>query len=344
MALKNNIKQTDIMIYLTNKFNENFYGIPFSLGYYNFWGSNGNVEGLDIFWYKPNLNDKGLFDIGETFDYETYVEKKYRTTTMDVNVSAGDYAGLPNIQFASFTADIEILVYADDKLILQATKEALEEVRNNLIGNEDIVTVKNRNEEAVEEQYVKIVTNANGIDYGSSINIKGRNFMVMSMQVDVTAGVNVEFGNQAKWTISKYDDEDIEGEYEVIPIIASFGATQDLEPMQYLNGFTVEQQERARQIHNYVKSRGFALTMTFFVDFSDTIVRDFFKQTFIKPAIPPQYHIKTQFTEYVNGIATEPTDLLLENDYVYGDANIESIEYGDVIIVSVGFAVGVTEE
>lgn len=342
MAFKNNIKQSDIILYLVDKFNTNYYGIPFSYGFYKFYGNNGVAEGLNIFWYKPRLNDKGLFDINESFDDETFVATKKRITTMDIQVSAGEYSGLPNVRYASFTADIEFLVYADDPLILQATKEAIEEIRNNSIGVEEIYEMSVRNESSVDSEYVKIVTNANGIDYGSLITVKGRNFMVMSMQIDITAGINVEFGNQATWKIGKYSDDDVLGtEYEVIPIISSFGVNQDLEPMQFLNGFTVEQQEKARQIHNYVKSRGFALTMTFFVDFSDIIIRDLFRQTFIKPELPPSYHVTTQFTEYVGGVATYPSDLLLENDYIYGDATIDSIQYGDVMIMSIGFAVGI---
>lgn len=339
MAIKHNIRQTDVMIYLTNKFNDNYYGIPFSNGFYKFYNNGVEVTGLDVFWYKPNLNDKGLFDISESFDYETLATTKKRNVTMMVSVNPGDYAALPNIEFASYTADIEFLVNADDHLVLQATKESLEEVRNNLIGNEEIFSVFNRNEDSIDEKKLKVATHANGLDYGSIVTIKGRNFMLMSMQVEVSVGYNVEFGNQVKWEVSKYTDN-IEGEStEVIPVLASFGANNDVEPMQFLNGFTVEEQKRARQIHNYIKSRGFALTMTFFVDFSNDIIRDFYKQSFIEPEQPQEYHIYTEHIEYVDGEETRPDDLKFDNRYVYTDASVESITYGDILFISIGFNV-----
>ena len=51
-----NVKQSDIMMFLTDRFNTNSLNIPFKQGFY----TSDNPNDFNVVWYKPRLNDNGL--------------------------------------------------------------------------------------------------------------------------------------------------------------------------------------------------------------------------------------------------------------------------------------------
>lgn len=295
MAL--NIKQTSIMEFLTDKFNENSFDIPFKQGFY----TNKGQDDINIIFYKPKLSDNGLFDIEDTFNSETYAIGKNRFIVMQTDVSSGEYVGLPNVQMVSYNSNIEVMVYADDPLILIATKMAIEEIRDSFIGTMHTYKIKEQNESSIDDATLKIVTNAGGIDYGSEIIVKGRKFLMMSFNVDMSVSKNVDFGNQVEYKVCKHHDDGTEGTYyDVIPLISSWGVSQDMTSEQTLNSLNPTIADKAKEIHNYVKSRGWGMTFTF-LKTSDKIIRDMYIESIKTPDKPPIYSVKMKQFEINDG-------------------------------------------
>lgn len=337
--MSKNVRQTDIMMFLTDKFNENTFEIPFRQGFYQAQGQ----DDLNIVWYKPKLNDKGLFDIEDSFDTETYAFNKNRFVVMQTDVSTGDYIGLPSVKMGSYTSNIEIMVYADDPLILITTKMAIEEIRDSFIGTQHFYKVEEQNENTVDDVYLKIVTNAGGIDYGNEIVIKGRKFLIMSFTVDVTISKNVDFGNQVKWQVSKYDEDTSSwSAYEtVVPLISSWGVSQDMASEQTLNSLNPIVVDKSKEVHNYVKSRGWGMTFTFIKTSDNTMIREMFKESINTPTTPPLYKIKMEFGEYDENlnVIVYKSDMSFEKICVYGEAEPADIVYGEPIVFAIGFVV-----
>jgi len=331
-----NIKQTNIMEFLTDKFNTNSFGIPFKQGFYASEGGND----LNIVWYKPKLNDKGLFDIEDTYNSETYASNKKRFLVMQTDVSSGDYVGLPDIEMASYTSNIEIMVYAEDPLSLITSKMAIEEIRDSFIGSQYLHQVEEKNLDSIDEVYYKIVTTAGGIDYGSEIILKGRKFLIMSFQVDLTVSKNVDFGNQVEWEIAKYNTDGTLGTYvEVVPLISSWGVSHEMMSQQTLNSLNLTNVAKSREVHNYVKSRGFGLTFTFFKS-NNSIIRTMYAESSNVPELPPLYSIKKKELEYdASGNSSYPSDLQFTKKCVYGEVAPADIIYGEPIIFAIGFVV-----
>lgn len=332
-----NIRQSDIMMFITDIFNKNSLEIPFKQGFYSASGQ----DDFDVSWYKPRLDEKGLFDIEDTFDSETYIKNKKRFVVLSTDVSSGDYTGLPNVQMVSFTASVEVMVYADDPLILLATKMALEETRDNFVGARFLYTVQEQLEDSVEDSTLKIVTNAHGVDYGSEIIAKGRKFLLMTFNIDLTISKNIDFGNQVEFKFSKFDEitNDFGTTYDVIPLIASWGVSQDIEPAQMLNSFSLTTQNKAREIHNYIKSRGFGMIFTFLLNTSSPVLKDLFKQTFDIPALPPQYKIEMKMLVEDDGEWEYDNDLSFMRKVVYGEAEVGDVVRGEPIVFAIGFVV-----
>lgn len=488
-----NIKQIDLLEYLVDKFNENSFGIPFRMGTYE----RTNDDGLVI--YAPMRDNNGKFDEAETLDEDTYQVGKRSFVVMGGTSNNGDYTALPNVQLVAFDVDLEFLVYIDNP-ISEIIRMAIEETRDNLIGALDTITIKERDltdEDADPDDVdLRVVTTADSIDFGETITIKKRNYMLFSLGVSMTVSKNIDFGNQVKWNFLKniaeddcveptrdpteddYDEEvlsedysvwtavetdpisyaddfegfdlggslslvrttefnptvetvgtagehiysyedgnvylcdgmsgsdylwaihggtwdvsfpnngfntekyyydesleltyvsdangktvnlsiasdppfpfaDLEWEFvsvpvdtqEVIPLIASWGTNQDQESFQTLRPYTGSTQkyiDRAKEVHNYVKSRGFGATFTLLLDTSQQIIKTLFKETFQKLIKPNVYTIGMVMKEFDGdtGEFVDSTDLTFERDMIFGEAEVGDIVYGEPIIFSIGF-------
>lgn len=333
-----NVRQTNVMEFLTDKFNENSFGIPFKQGFY----VRKSQEDLDIIWYKPKLNERGLFDIESSYNDETYVANENRFLVMQTDVSSGDYIGLPDIDMVSFTANVEVLIYADDPLILVTSKMALDEIRDSFIGTRHLYQVLEQNENTIDDVRYRIVSNAGGIDYGSELILKGRRFIVVSFRIELMVSKNVDFGNQIKWEIAKYDNDlgQYGSYYEVKPLISSWGVNQEMTSEQTLNSINPVEINKAREVHNYVKSRGFGATFTFLKS-NNFIVREMFKETTNTPTSPQRYKIRMSMEEFndVSNVFEFRSDLGFEKNFVYGEAQVADVVYGEPIMFAIGFVV-----
>ena len=151
-----------------------------------------------------------------------------------------------------------------------------------------------------------------------------------------------------------YDFFEVEGEFsweyvtysttcnEFIPLIASWATNQDQESFQTLRPFATTTEvikARAREVHNYVKNRGFGTVFTFLLDSSQTIIRDFFKETFQKLDTPNIYEIEMTMKEYddTTEAFVDSTDLTFSRTMIFGEAESGDIVYGEPIVFAIGF-------
>jgi len=174
-----NIKQTALLRYLTDKFNDNSFGIPFRMGTY---GLDEDSEGLVI--YAPTRDNNGDFDRIDTFDETTYQTGKKAFVVMSGQMGSGEYVALPNIKMATYDVNLEFLVYMDNP-ISEIIRLAIEEVRDELIGNIETLAVKEIDFEDGDgdptDVYLKLATTADGLDFGQPMVIKGRKYLNYSL-------------------------------------------------------------------------------------------------------------------------------------------------------------------
>lgn len=133
-----------------------------------------------------------------------------------------------------------------------------------------------------------------------------------------------------------------------IPLVASWGTNQDVESFQTLRPYLTSTEtliDRAKEVHNYVKSRGFGTTFTWLLDTSDSVIRDLFIQTFKKQDLPPVYNIKMVMQEMdEDGDFVNTTDLTFERKFVYGEAQVSDVSYGEPIVFAIGFVPSAKDE
>lgn len=219
-----NIKQTALLRYLTDKFNDNSFGIPFRMGTY---GLDEDSEGLVI--YAPTRDNNGDFDRIDTFDETTYQTGKKAFVVMSGQMGSGEYVALPNIKMATYDVNLEFLVYMDNP-ISEIIRLAIEEVRDELIGNIETLAVKEIDFEDGDgnptDVYLKLATTADGLDFGQPMVIKGRKYLNYSFTVSITVSKNVDFGNQVKWCAYKIIPEESAVEPETEASFELLGETE----------------------------------------------------------------------------------------------------------------------
>ena len=404
-----NIRQTDLLKYIVDKFNTNSFGIPFRMGTY---GTNVDNTGLVI--NIPVINNDGHFDTFDTFNDETYQITKKAFVAMQGMATNGEYTPLPNVQLVAYDISLEFLVYIDNP-ISEIIRMAIEEIRDSFIGNIDILEIEEVDLDDETENastivdFLKITTTSDSLDFGEIFTINKKRYLNYTLTVTLTVSKNVEMGNQFEWTIQQlaqntwqvsnkaywdtngtvgsvfdvsqlglaspnpsllpnatlspisqacrvayrpsisevfyayYKNTPVEytGALEtVVPLSVSWGTTQDMESFQTLRSLNPVTVSKAKQVHNYVKSRGYGMVMTFLLDTSVSVLRRFFKDSFEEVEIPFVYNIGMKFKEVdVNGNLVYSNDLLFTKRVIFGESQPSEISYGEPVVLSIGFVI-----
>ena len=287
MEIKHNIRETAIRQYIYDKFNQNPLKIPFKMGTSTL---DDNTQELLV--YSLKFADDGLFDVETQIDLDTYMETKKSVVIMELSAIAGDFVAHPTIKSGSFSTTVEVLVNIDSAMSI-LIRQMVEYVRDSFIGKIDVMQVWERdwndpNAKEKANNYVA-VSNASSIDFGNPFEINGRRYMIFSFNIDLEISKDIVYGNQIEFEVGVYNennvldsinpqDSDMYDFYKTEPLIMSWGKINDLQPFQTLRSATLS--NKAKELHNFVKTRGFSVVFTYLVNLSDPLIKRFYLETF----------------------------------------------------------------
>lgn len=330
MVIKHNVEETAIRQYIYDKFNENPLKIPFRMG-----TSIVDEKTKELLVYSLRFADDGLFDVEKQIDLETYMETKKSIVIMETALT-GDFVAHPNIKSGSFSATVEILVNLDSAMSI-LIKDMINLVRHNFIGKIDVMQVWERdwNDPQAKEKSVNytVVSNAGSIDYGNPFDINGRRYTIFSFTIHLDISKDIAYGNQVEFEIGVYNkdnvldsinpkDSDMYDFYKTEPLIKSWGKINDLQPFQTLRSSTLS--DKAKELHNYVKTRGFSVVFTYLVNLSDPLVKRFYLETFNINDKDPLFWVNMK-TKVLSNNEIDEIKVNTESDYSY-DLDEEYLE------------------
>jgi len=339
--MKSNIKKDDILKYLLGKFNTTSQDVGFVMG----------SEGMPL--YRPITKESSEGSGEETyeFDDDTYQIDKEQYIPVAIPVITADYSNLATIEqdqrvtSSTWSAVVSFLVfensYVNKKLVF-----AMEEFRDKMLGKLDILEGREYNYSSTSTKpiakYYNVVTTAGDLIPSGIITINGDIFIEYTLQIDLDVSDNIAYGNQFEFYVKTST-----GEYSrVLPIQASWGASNSLEGKQLLNNsnLSVANADKAKMIHSIVSARGWAINFTFIFDPTRDILIDLFKETYqLKDTMNVPFYVKMIFKhkvyDGVTGIPTWETDTRIGFEYkvVTGTGGTEVV-YGDNVMFTIGFA------
>lgn len=275
-----NIKETAIRQYIIKTFNENPLKIPFSMGTFD---ADDELKEMYIFSYS--FSDNGNFDIREKVDPKTYTSSKESVVIIEPSGLSGDFVSHPNIKSGTFEATIDILVNVDTPMA-NLIGMMVEYVRDSFVGKLGTITTSYRdfsdpNDKGTKTIYT-VASNSGTIDFGNIFILNGRRYSIYSFPIYFEVSQDIAYGNQLEWNIgiyNEYGEEPLEL-LESKPIITSFGKIKDLQPYQVLRSKDDLDNPKAKELHSYVQTRGFALVFTYLVNFKDSLIRELYKESF----------------------------------------------------------------
>lgn len=285
--MKSYIKKNDILNYILSKFNDDnaTQDVTFVMG----------AEGMPL--YKPISYEgaNGTPDEFEFFDNATYEITKSQAIPISIPAIEANYANLKSIaedrrlNSATFSVVVSFLVYANsyvhNKLVF-----AIEEFRDKILGNIDILNVKqwdyaNVDTAAAFTNYTVVVASGD-LSPGELLTINGDIFLEYTLTIDLDVSEGVDYGNQYEFFISSATHTT---PTRVLPLQASWGisnsmkANQLLRNEQVLNEETTTNHEKNRfkALHNLIDVKGFTVNMTLVKnnDASD-ILNELFEETY----------------------------------------------------------------
>ena len=345
--MKSNIKKNYILRYLQSKFDDNTQEFGFVMG----------IDGSPL--YQPITKEGTKGDPNE-FSFvneETYEVSKISHIPVSFPVIEADYASLATItqdqkiNSTSWSVVASFLLYIGDINVHNAMVYSIEEFRDRFLGKIDFIEGREIDYEALTTaptvKWYLVTTSSMDVVPGGILTINGDRYMEYTLQIDLTVSDNLTFGNQFEFYIKKTTDEEYS---RVLPIQASWGASNSLEGYQLLNNSTLNQDSlsKAKMIHNIISSRGWAINFTFLFDHSSSILKQLFKETYVfKPIMNTTYKIKMVYKQVVENEDSSIMPTFVEDDsedyigfeyeVVTGEGGTEVV-YGENIIFSIGFA------
>ena len=334
-----NVKKDDILEYLNNKLNVNTQDVIFRTG----------IDGMPL--YRPITQEgsEGVIEALEFFDESTYQRTKKDVITYSVPVLEGEYANLKTIEqenqirSSNWSIVLSFLVftnsYVQNKLLF-----AIEEFRDKLLGNFDVMDVYEFNYEKDTDpsNVVKfnVVTTASDVIAGGLLTIQGDKYLEYMLRIDLDVGEDIAYGNQFEFY---FEGQNVPST-RVLPLQASFGSSNTLEGFQLLRNpsATGKVLERSQVVHNIISSRGWAINFTFLFQRKNDIIKKMFRETFIKRARmnDAKYKLEVKFKYYDEDEQDfkYDDDLSFTYDLKVGETSTEVV-YGDNIIFGIGFAI-----
>ncbi len=130
----------------------------------------------------------------------------------------------------------------------------------------------------------------------------------------------------------------------ILPIQASWGASNSLSGFQLLNNLGLSQEDiiKSKMVHNIVASRGWGINFTFFFQPSKPMIKELFKETYrLKDKMNTPYVIKMKFKrlDVIEGVPQFVYDdeIGFEYNVATGEGGTEVV-YGDITLFTIGFS------
>lgn len=199
--MKSKIKKEQVLKFLMDKLNGNYYGVPFYMG----------VDGLPV--YKPLLDENGNITDIEIVDQETYEQDFISKVPVSVMVSNGDYSTLKDltgngndVNGASFSATLGFLLQVEDTKTYKVMLEAVEQVRDEMLGGFFILKAVQYNfANDTKSTYPYLVaTHCDDIQVNYELELNGKRYLQYTLSVDLDISENISYGNQYEWYVTSY--------------------------------------------------------------------------------------------------------------------------------------------
>lgn len=243
--------------------------------------------------------NNGRFDVISTFDETTYAENETDITPVGISSLNADYLAHPNIQEISYSPEINFLVSSDDEVVVSANRIALEEVRARLIQKYFVETISqfdvDGDGDGRIDQKVRISISSGEINYGSSEKINGRNYLVMSMSLDIYATNKGEFANQQRFWFGSSNLLDESGKpklYEIPLLDWEYGTALDTDSTQLISSYTSSRDDiNNKEMISFPNSRAYGLSFLVQIDFDNEFLLEIYLDSKRQSTDIPIYYI-----------------------------------------------------
>lgn len=345
--MKSYIKKNDILNYILSKFNDDnaTQDITFVMG----------SEGMPL--YKPISFEgaNGQPDEFEFFDNNTYEITKTQAVPISIPVVEADYANLKSIaedrrlNSATFSVVVSFLVYANsyvhNKLVF-----AIEEFRDKILGNVDILNVKqwdyaNVNTAAAFTNYTVVVASGD-LSPGELLTINGDIFLEYTLAIDLDVSEGIDYGNQYEFFISSAANTT---PTRVLPLQASWGISNSVKANQLLRNETVlnngavnnHVKNRYKALHNLVDTKGFTVNMTLVkTNDANDVLNELFSETYsLYSVMNKPYKITMKYRPITGNSGSKTFGTAIDKftyDMIVMEAGVEMV-HGDDITFNLTF-------
>ena len=282
MASKLTIKNTDVLRFLLKEFNDNSFNerINFSIAQ---WMATQGDNGLDsLLIQRLALNSNDGLDVVETFDDETYTMGKKAFIPMNLATFNAEITALPQDELKEVVYDtnLDFLVYIDDIAVQEVVNMAIDEVRSNLIQKFTTFEVsyidlaQPKVKKRIKET-LKVVVMTGSLEYGTLIEINGKNYMTYHLDITLLFTNKGEFANQQRFKLGVESIKE-NGEVKMIPIEPlswSWGKTTAHETTQLLNKYHMAHPQNHSETVSTPTNVAYAFACDIYMDFENEILR-----------------------------------------------------------------------
>ena len=313
MAKDFSIKETDIYRIILEEINNNVFSdkISFSMADWAAFGedADGNPKGLLINRMALNNDKLERFDSKKTYDAETYAESTNSFVAFDIGQLNMEITALPTIKDVVCSPTLTFLVCIDNITVQNAITIALGEVRKRLIQYQRTYTAKyydlnDLSSKVKIEEVLKVIMMSGEIDYGSIIQVSGKQYLTYTMPLTIQVTNFGEFANQQKIYLGTNEILD-GGETKMFllePDDWHWGVGRGIESVQLLPDYVDSGSTNGKEIKSVTKNKGFAFNLDMQMDFQNSTVGDFcrwlYKDSMLEKLTNPIMTLKVEMYLY----------------------------------------------
>lgn len=352
MARGFTIKESDIYRLVIEELNNNAFSskIQFSLAdWLTSTDSDGSIKGLLI--SRLALNGNGRFDVQDTFDDEDYSKTSNSFVACSIGSLNGEIMALNTIKDVVYDTMIEFLVCADNINVQQAVTLAIEEVRARFIQYQRTLEVSYTNIDNLSSatrvsEVLKVIMMSGTIDYGSFVQINGKQYLTYTLPITIQVTNFGEFANQQKIYLGV--DSILTGAVPTMFLLEPnewhYGTASSVESAMLLPEKSSSTQQNNKEVKSITKDKGFAFTMEIQMDLQNATVgqllKVIYKSSLLEELTQPVYTVKIETYLYNTSTklyAIDSSLTMTRKMILTQNGPSESLSKGEKITYSLGF-------